>query len=223
MILALDAGNTRIKWGVFDTNGMLLAHGSVEHALLGQLDAVINAWPDCRRVVVSNVAGNAVSTQLIAMAQAVGLSVSVIEAAASACGVQNRYEVPAAGVGSLGCAGRGSASRTIRLRRRHGRHGAHRRRLVFAGRVPRWRSSCRGGRLCGLPGVAGTAGLSSQAGDWAAFPQNTADAMYTGCLSAMAGAVDRVYSTLQERRVHRPAACWPAGMRPCCGRCYPCR
>ncbi len=204
MILALDAGNTRIKWGVFDTNGMLLAHGSVEHALLGQLDAVINAWPDCRRVVVSNVAGNAVSTQLIAMAQAVGLSVSVIEAAASACGVQNRYEVPAR-LGSdrwaaLVAAWHRAPSACV---------------VVTAGTALTVDALSSQGEFLGgviVPGwqimraalVAGTAGLSSQAGDWAAFPQNTADAMYTGCLSAMAGAVDRVYSTLQEREGASP-------------------
>lgn len=203
-MLAIDAGNTRVKWGVFDASGTLLAQGSLEHALLNQLTAVINTWPDCRRMVVSNVAGNAVLSQLIAMAQAASLSVSVIEAAASACGVQNRYEVPVQ-LGpdrwaSLVAAWHRAPSSCV---------------VVTAGTALTVDALSSQGEFLGgviVPGwqmmraalVAGTAGLSPQAGAWAAFPQNTADAMHTGCLSAMAGAVDRVYRTLQEREGASP-------------------
>lgn len=199
MILAVDAGNTRVKWGVFEASGTLLAHGSLEHALLGQLAAVMNTWPACRRMVVSNVAGDAVAGQLVAMAQAAGLSVSMIEAAASACGVRNRYEIPAR-LGpdrwaSLVAAWHRAPSACV---------------VVTAGTALTVDALSSQGEFLGgliVPGwqmmraalVAGTAGLSPQEGHWDAFPQNTADAMHTGCLSAMAGAVERVHRTLQER------------------------
>ena len=69
-MLLIDAGNTRVKWALADNDaapGVWLAHGAVTHADLPQLEL---AWSDAvarhgvGRIVVANVAGNALRVQL---------------------------------------------------------------------------------------------------------------------------------------------------------------
>lgn len=110
-MLLIDAGNTRVKWALADNDaapGVWLAHGAVTHADLPQLEL---AWSDAvarhgvGRILVANVAGNALRVQLeyvlhrafpdLALDDAITWFASVPALA----GVTNGYRNPA----QLGC------------------------------------------------------------------------------------------------------------------------
>jgi len=59
MLLAIDAGNTRIKWGLFDTNGNLSDTGACLHDAFGS-----QALPNADHAIIASVANDAVSTSL---------------------------------------------------------------------------------------------------------------------------------------------------------------
>lgn len=98
--LLIDAGNTRIKWAVFQSGALgmpmrWLAQGSVDHAQVAEL---ASQWRDlpADEVLVSNVAGEALQQ---ALQQAVdasfpGISVSRFRADTKIAGLQNHYRNP---------------------------------------------------------------------------------------------------------------------------------
>ena len=98
MILAVDAGNTRIKWGAH-VHGGWQANGACATAqaigLAGCWDTL--ARPD--RVIVSNVAGEPVRSAIVAASARFGHTPSFIESRAAQCGVRSSYEQP----DQLGC------------------------------------------------------------------------------------------------------------------------
>lgn len=93
MILTIDAGNTRTKWGVFDAAGELKSYGVCLNSDLAGIDVPI-AWRPCRRAVVSNVGGVSVAGALQAMLQALDIPIHWVQATAQACGVKNGYGNP---------------------------------------------------------------------------------------------------------------------------------
>jgi type III pantothenate kinase len=56
MIVCLDSGNTRIKWGVHDGTAWL-AQG-VAQAEVSSLAELVERWPQPDRVMLANVAGD---------------------------------------------------------------------------------------------------------------------------------------------------------------------
>ena len=65
-VLAVDAGNTRIKWGTHD-GARWLHQGWVETTRVTELTTEFAAMPPPQTVVVSNVAGDALQLQLAAV------------------------------------------------------------------------------------------------------------------------------------------------------------
>jgi len=59
MLLAIDAGNTRIKWGLFDKKGTLQSHGTCLNTALNNC-----IFPQAEKVIISNVAGNKIKALL---------------------------------------------------------------------------------------------------------------------------------------------------------------
>jgi type III pantothenate kinase len=96
-LLLIDAGNSRIKWALAGTDGVLRSHGALAHEPLAQApqDAELaaaqpaGAW-------VSNVAGAAAAQRITAWleAQWPGLPQHTVRACAQQCGVRNRYDTP---------------------------------------------------------------------------------------------------------------------------------
>jgi type III pantothenate kinase len=87
-ILAIDAGNTRVKWGLFASAGVVLEHGAclnteIAHAKL----------PETTHVIISNVAGDKVKKQLESLLPK-NISIYWIVAKAKNCGVSNCYAQP---------------------------------------------------------------------------------------------------------------------------------
>lgn len=84
-LLAIDAGNTRIKWGLFDTSGRLTGHGAFLHSELSD-----SQFPAADQVVISNVAGSVVETKLKMLLMNYA-NIYWITSKAEACGVKNSY------------------------------------------------------------------------------------------------------------------------------------
>lgn len=204
MILTIDVGNTRIKWGVFDNEGELKAHDA---CLNTELDMRPAAWQSCTRAVISNVAGEAVATQLGAILQQLDIPIHWATASTFACGVSNGYADPqqlgsdrwAALVAAWQyCHGpcvvvNAGTALTVDALATDGQQG------IFLGGliVPGFKLM-----LDGL--YQNTAGIAAAKGQMRTFPTNTGDAVYTGALSAMVGAVASMMLKLEKDTGKQP-------------------
>lgn len=196
MILAIDAGNTRIKWGVW-AHGAWRDKGSLPSREAGALAArVVEVRPDW--VGVSCVADGAVRAALQAALACVDAPVFWLRAEAEAFGVRNGYRDPA----SLG------ADRWANLVacRRLGLAPCVVASLGTAATVD---ALAADGRFLGgviLPGAelmrralhAGTAGVPAQIGEVTEFPRSTGDGVETGITLAWVGAVQELRARLAE-------------------------
>lgn len=197
MIVTIDLGNTRIKWGIFDANADAWhAQGVLATADVADLAKVAAGWPETARIAVSNVAGDVIEQSLHAMLDARWPQTRYLRARVAQCGVQNRYEQPdqlgadrwAALIGARGivqdaclvvCAG---TATTVDLLDADG---------IF-----------QGGAI--LPGydlmrrslASRTAQLPLAEGYFSERPRNTMNAIVSGCLHAQAGAIERIYRQL---------------------------
>jgi len=206
LVLTVDAGNTRTKWGVFDDAGILVAHDVFSNADLGQslLDPP-QAWRGCRHAIVSNVTGNEIRQVLAAALSHAGIPAEFIASTASACEVSNSYEPPE-GLGTDRWAAliaawslyhqpcivvnAGTALTVDALAPHSSGHA------IFLGGL-----ITPGLRLMQDTLVNNTAGISAHGGIVHDFPTRTADAVYNGALSAMTGAVK---SMLVKLQAHQP-------------------
>jgi type III pantothenate kinase len=215
MILVIDAGNSRMKWGLHGPRGWM-AQGVVANAELATL--ALRDWqnlPRPARVVGVNVAGEAARVRVEGQLARWRLPIEWLTPTAEAAGVINRYDRPA----QLG------ADRWASL-------VAARRRAVGSGLFP---PPCvvvnagtavtidaldaegvfRGGLI--LPGLSlmlrsladNTSALKVAPGDFQEFPTNTPDALYSGAVQAVCGAIELVRAKL--RRDDAGAQCFIAG------------
>ena len=193
MLLCLDAGNTRLKFGLFD-GGRWLLQDALDYAAFDGLPARLPASPT--RIVACNVAGQAVRQRIEALAGKLGLPLTWLCSTAAACGVTNSYDTPE----QLG-ADRWAA--LIGARALHGGACV----VAVAGTATTIdaldASGCfRGGLI--LPGLAlmraalagNTAGLPHASGNFRRVPTNTDDAIASGALHATLGAIARMRATL---------------------------
>lgn len=199
-ILAIDAGNSRIKWGLH-TDEAWRARGWTPTAQ-PQLEASWAGLPPPERIVASNVAGSAVAQALEAACRLWPVSPRFIGAQAAQCGVSNGYADPRQ---------LGSDRWAALITARHLFPGCDVL-VVQAGTAVTIDTLAADGRFRGgliLPGLdlmldalaRNTAGLAPRRGKVAAFPDNTADAMFSGAANAIAGAVERAYRALATQPV----------------------
>ena len=195
MILCLDCGNSRLKWGL-RKDGDWFSNGACAHAEIGQLAGKLTAACSLQKAIGCNVAGTERAGQIEA---ALGLTIDWITAKSAQCSVVNGYEVPA----SLG-ADRWAA--LIGARALH--RGAAL--VVLAGTATTIDVLDAGGRHQGgliLPGIdlmtgvlaAGTALLPLVSAEYRKFylvPRNTQDAIVSGAIHATLGAIQRMYAVL---------------------------
>jgi type III pantothenate kinase len=196
--LLIDAGNTRIKWGVHDGRAYVVA-GAVETAKAATL---ARAWPaglGAGAAIASNVAGAAVQAEIGRACASRGLSLKVIAPVSEQLGVTNGYREP----GQLG------SDRWAALIAAH-RAGPGHKLVVNAGTALTIDALTADGRFLGgliVPGPAlmrraldrGTAGLRLTEGAFAEFPASTPDAITSGALQACAGAVERMRDAMAGR------------------------
>lgn len=209
MILAIDAGNTRIKWGVYD--GSWLAQGV---AGLAELPVLIQQYPLLRQAVVSNVAGPQVDANIQALLEQHEIAIQWVSSQAQACGVTNGYAKPAQ---------LGSDRWAALVAAWHLKQSACV--VASAGTALAVDAlSSRGEFLGGLilPGftmmqqvlAANTAGVAAIDGHLEDFPKTTGDAVHSGALHAMAGAVERMQAMLAAREGTVPQLLLAGGDAP---------
>jgi len=201
VILAIDAGNTRIKWGLWQDRGFV-AQGSVLTASAADLAGALEGLAQPPNVIASgaigsSVAGEAAKAQIEEVLAPWGIAMHWIASRASQCGVISGYADP----GQLG------TDRWAAL------VGAHARfvepcLVVNAGTAITIDALAADGRFLGgliLPGIelmaaalaSGTAGLPYQAGEFEALPTSTANAIHSGALQAVCGAIERMQQAMR--------------------------
>ena len=194
-IVAIDAGNTRIKWGVYG-DGRWIDKGVVPTAEPGRLHEALRRWPAGARVVICNVAGASVRDALGAALQETFSDVLWFSATVAVCGVQSAYDVPE----QLG------ADRWAALIGARGQTAAACL-VVCAGTATTVDLLDASGMFCGgliLPGfdlmraalARDTAQLPLAEGEFQRLPRNTMDAIISGCVQAQAGAVERMFTAI---------------------------
>jgi len=196
-VLAIDAGNTRIKWGLHDGEGWLVQDW-IATARAGAIGARWVKLAPAQAAVGCNVAGEGVQRVLAAAARRLALPLRFVASRARQCGVVSSYDRPA----QLG------ADRWAALIGAWGLfHGACV--VVNVGTTMTVDALTGDGVFLGgmiVPGpdlmrsslARNTAGLKPQAGKFAFFPARTADAMASGSINALAGAIERMQRFMRE-------------------------
>ncbi len=199
-LLAIDIGNTRIKWGLFEANGVMLEHGDCLHSALSNL-----ALPIADRALIANVAGDAVKSALEVHLSAYS-HVHYLKSTAQIAGVLNGYSQPE----TLGCdrwaaliaawqiqqvpclvvnAGTAATIDALTLNNGQGKFMGG---LILPGLDLMQQSLGLATAL--LPKItAENAGVSTGQN---AFATNTVDAIHTGALQAISGAITLMFYQL---------------------------
>jgi len=209
MILLVDVGNTRTKWVLAENNHMLTeidvcSNQDVASSTIAGLAEVVH------KVMVANVAGDAMNKTLAEVMQTVEAPVMTITASAEACGVRNGYDyVETLGVDrwlSLIAAFDKQKSTSLVV-------NAGTAITIDALSVPHdsGHANFMGGLI--VPGLHlmlgaltnNAAQLNLGEGHVVNFPTNTQNAMHTGCVGAAIGAIYRQWQLLQALDHQQPA------------------
>lgn len=219
-LLALDVGNTRLKWALYDrpqVGARLLAHGAqflenIEKLSEGEWSRL--AQPD--QVLGCVVAGDAVRRRVEQQLELWDVHPQWVVPSLSEGGVTNGYDHP----------GRLGADRWVAMvgarQRVVARGGPRPCVVVMVGTAVTVEALDEQGRFLGgiiLPGhgimlralESGTAGLHVPTGEVRDFPTNTSDALTSGGTFAIAGAVQRMVDNLRRHTGLEPECIMTGG------------
>jgi type III pantothenate kinase len=195
MILCLDAGNSRLKCGLFDGRGWRM-QGALNYQAFDDLIGELPEKPT--RIFACNVAGEAIRLRIEALANSLTIPLDWLVSSATSCDVTNSYDTPE----QLG-ADRWAA--LIGARALHAGPSV----VVMAGTATTidaldGNGLFRGGLI--LPGLTlmsaalatNTADLPHAAGRYQPLPTNTDDAIVSGAIHATLGAIERLHATLGD-------------------------
>lgn len=205
-LLTVDSGNTHIKWGLHDGHNWLKQGTVVQGAQEGKA-LLEREWRDLAepvRIVASNVAGMQAQTDLSELLSCWKVEPQWVTAAAYQCGVRNYYADPA----QLG-SDRWAALIAAWESQRQGCL------VVDTGTAMTVDALSDTGEFLGgiiTPGLdlmqkilmENTASLKSGGGKFCDYPDSTADAIYSGTMHALAGAVERMATLLGTTLGHAP-------------------
>jgi type III pantothenate kinase len=196
-VLLLDVGNSRCKWALVQ-DGAWIRQGVAGNTEWVALQQALSALPVPSRILISNVAGEAMAQRLSAVCAAWKTPLEFVTASAGQCGVRNCYEQPER-LGSDRWAALLAAWKQVK--------GACL--VVNCGTATTVDALSAQGEFLGgliLPGVSlmqnslatNTAQLLAEQGSLRDFPRNTADAIHSGMLRATLGAIRHQYGLLQS-------------------------
>ena len=196
-VLAIDAGNTRIKWGLADTQGWV-RQGWLATRDASELGGGFATLPAPARIVVSNVAGPAVGCIIAAALESFQVEPRWIVGQARQCGVRSSYADPA----QLGSDRWAALIGAWRLFQRSCA-------VVNVGTTLTVDALSDEGVFLGgiiVPGpelmrdalAQHTAQLRVEDGAFYYFPDRTADAVMSGAVNALAGSVERMVRFMEE-------------------------
>lgn len=194
-VLAIDAGNTRVKWGLREGAGWS-ARGAVPTADAAKLAAGWPPLPPGTRAIASNVGGAAVRERLLEACAVRGLALDFIASLAGQLGVRSAYRDPSQ---------LGTDRWAALVAARH--EFAASQLVVNAGTALTVDALRADGLFAGgliAPGPAlmrralgnGTAQLRLTEGAFDPFPRSTPDAITTGSVQAAVGAVERMHEAM---------------------------
>jgi type III pantothenate kinase len=200
-LLALDVGNTRLKWALYESpqpGATVIAQGA---EFLENIDKLADgAWsnlPEPSQILGCIVAGDAIRRRVGSQLEDWDASPQWVVASAAEAGLTNGYDHPM----------RLGADRWVAMigaRQRMLARGEHRPIVVvMVGTAVTVEAIDADGKFLGgiiIPGhgimlralESGTAGLHVPTGDVVDFPTNTSDALTSGGTFAIAGAVERM-------------------------------
>ncbi|HEY9532572.1 MAG TPA: type III pantothenate kinase [Burkholderiales bacterium] len=201
MILAIDAGNSRVKWGWHDGKGWasIATVSLIEFAAASDhVNPFSVTHADPERIIISNVAGEGAHHLLVNWTSIFDAEPIWLHAEAQRCGVTNQYERPEQ-------LGPDRWAALIAARAVHNGPCL----VVNSGTATTVDMLTANGVFLGgaiLPGVElmrfvlheHTGRLPIQDGSYRDAPRNTVDAIETGCRHAQAGAVERMYRVFRE-------------------------
>ena len=218
--LAIDIGNTRLKWAHYAAprpGAKLLAQGAVFLESIDKLaETEWNGLAEPANMLGCVVAGEGVKRRVEEQLELWDVEPHWVVAGPKACGVTNGYDHP----------GRLGVDRWVALigaRHRVLARGAARPVLVvMVGTAVTVDALDADGRFLGgliLPGFGlmlralemGTAGLKAPTGEAVDFPTNTSDALMSGGSDAIAGAVERMHRKLSAHCGEPPALLMTGG------------
>ncbi|MGV3573230.1 MAG: type III pantothenate kinase [Ramlibacter sp.] len=219
-LLAIDIGNTRLKWALFDhpaDGAQPLAHGA---EFLENIDKLADGpWaglPVPARMIGCCVAADAIKRRVEEqMEELWDVPAQWVVASAGEAGLSNGYDHPTRlgadrWVGMIGARHRMLAAGPARPMV-----------VVMVGTAVTVEAVDASGRFLGgfiLPGhgimlkalESGTAGLHVPTGEVRAFPTNTSDALTSGGTFAISGAIERMVQHVREHCGAEPA-CYMTG------------
>ena len=219
--LALDVGNTRLKWALYEQphpDANLLAHGA---EFLENIDRLADGdWadlPEPSHMLGCVVAGDAIKRRVQEQMDLWDLHPQWVVPSAQESGLINGYDHPS----RLG-ADRWVAMIGARQRMLAQGQGAKPLVVVMVGTAVTVEAIDAEGRFLGgliLPGhgimlralESGTAGLHVPTGEVSPFPTNTSDALTSGGTYAIAGACERMVQHLRERTGQEPQCVMTGG------------
>ncbi len=202
-ILAIDAGNTRIKWGLWEDRGFI-AQGAILTARAAELAGAVHMLARPQRSIGCSVASAQVREQIEQVLAPWGGGPEWVVSRREQCGVVSRYAIPE----QLG-ADRWAA--LIGARVRHAGACV----VVNVGTAVTIDALNPAGEFLGgliLPGpelmaealASGTAGLPRLPGQFESFPTSTANAIFSGAVQAVCGAIERIAHNLQGAGYSEP-------------------
>ena len=218
--LALDVGNTRLKWAMYDApvpGAELLAQGAV---FLENIDKLAeNEWstmPPPTQILGCVVASDAIKRRVAEQMDLWDVAPRWVVSSPQEAGLTNGYDHPA----------RLGADRWVAMIGAYHRllaRGIHKPCVVvMVGTAVTVEAIDTSGKFLGgiiLPGhgimlralESGTAGLHVPTGDVTDFPTNTSDALTSGGTFAIAGAVQRMVENLTRHCGQAPACIMTGG------------
>ncbi|MDM4767907.1 type III pantothenate kinase [Pelomonas sp. SE-A7] len=218
--LAIDIGNTRLKWALYASpqpGAVLVQHGAV---FLENIDRLAETeWaqlPTPHSMLGCNVAGDSVRRRVEEQLELWDLETRWIVSSSHAGGISNGYDHP-------GRLGTDRFVAQIGARSLLQRRGQHRPLLVvMVGTAVTVDAVDAEGHFLGgliLPGhgimlralEGGTAGLRVPTGEVSEFPTNTSDALTSGGTYAITGAIERMHRHLQRRTGQQPLCLMTGG------------
>lgn len=195
-LLTIDAGNTRSKWAVFDSAATIIEQGVFFNREIHQTQPPA-AWQGCRKAVIANVAGKDYAAQLNTLCQQARLTTDFVIATDCTGNLKNHYHPPA----QLGVDRWAAAVAAWQ-------QFAQSCLIINAGTaitIDIVHADADGGAFLGgciLPGIrlmqqslAGNTGNLNVAlaqGRYQPAPNNTVDAIYSGVLNSVTGAIEKM-------------------------------
>ncbi len=212
-LLALDVGNTRLKWALYDSprvGAQLLAHGAqflenIEKLAEGEWSQLVQP----NHVLGCVVAGDAVRRRVEQQLELWDVNPQWVVSSMGEAGLVNGYDHPSRLGADRWVAMIGARQRVM------ARGQARPCVVVMVGTAVTVEAIDAEGRFLGgiiLPGhgimlralESGTAGLHVPTGEVRDFPTNTSDALTSGGTFAIAGAVQRMVDNLRKHTGQEP-------------------